>query len=164
MVLSNSCFPVKLEAGRAKNLWNALQLEIASCFPFINIALLFRLFRTFSVADWGFPYENSCFKWALWWSFLRTSVFVSDSDFPPWDIRIFCCDGVELYPPPAPQVYRNVCELTPLSVRPCALREGELPVLPQCSWAVGTKAFVETLATDSDRWSAEWDDVPCACS
>lgn len=32
-LLSNSCFPVKLEAGRTQNLWNLLQLEIASSFP-----------------------------------------------------------------------------------------------------------------------------------
>lgn len=74
-------------------------------------------------------------------------MFVSDSDFPPWGISIFCCDSVELYSPPAPLVSRSVCELTPLSVCPQG-EEGGLPALARRSWAVGTKALVETLTAE----------------
>lgn len=76
VVLSKSCFAVKLEAGRAKNLWNLLQLEIASMVSITNIFLLFLLFRNFSGVDWGFPCEITASNEYCFEASLGLSVFV----------------------------------------------------------------------------------------
>lgn len=122
VVLSKSCFPVKLEAGRAKNLWNLLQLEIASMVSITNIFLLFLLFRSFSGVDWGFPYEITASNEYCFEDSLGLSIFVLPIQiFLTQRHQYFFCDSVKLYPPPAPQVYRTSYELILLSMHLCAL-------------------------------------------